>query len=101
MIIYTVYDNKAKYYLNPFFAVSRGEALRQFIHACNSPDHQFYQYAEDFTLMEIGVWDPNMGEIKMHERYESSGRAWELKCSNRNAETLATRLENNIDSQQS
>lgn len=79
MIIHTVFDNKAKYYLTPFFSTTRGEGLRQFIHACNDPDHPFCQYAEDFTLLEIGTWDPHVGTLFMQAEPEPIGRAWELK----------------------
>ena len=79
MIICSVYDNKAKFFMTPFFGTTRGEVIRQFIHACNDVDHQFYQYAEDYTLLEIGTWEPSTGHMEFHPEPEALGRARELK----------------------
>ncbi len=79
MIIYTVYDSKAKYYLNPFIGASEGEALRQFIVAVNDPQHQFHQHAADFSLWKIGTFDPQTGRIDVYGTMQEHARAWELK----------------------
>ncbi len=79
MNVYTVYDSKAKYYLKPFITTSKGEAVRQFIAACNDPQHPFFQYAADFTLFELGTFDPQTGRIDTLGTPQETGRAWELK----------------------
>ena len=79
MKMFTVYDNKAKYYLKPFVVENRGEALRQFIDVCNDPQHAFYKWAEDFTLLEIGDWDSAAGQVVPYQKTEPIARAWELK----------------------
>lgn len=57
MKMFTVYDQKAEAYLQPFFANSKGVAIRMFAEAVNSQDHQFAKYPADFTLFEIGSFD--------------------------------------------
>ncbi len=79
MIVCTVYDNKAKYYLNPFITTSQGEALRQFIAAANDALHPFCQFAADFTVWHIGDFDPETGNIVLLPARQELARAWEVK----------------------
>ncbi|AXL15036.1 nonstructural protein [Microviridae sp.] len=79
MIVFTVLDCKAKYYMTPHFAVSKGESLRQFIAASNDPEHAFFQSPRDFILFQLGTFDPNTGRITVFEAPLELGRAWELK----------------------
>jgi len=62
--VYTVYDAKAEAYLQSFFAVNEAVATRDFSSAANDPKHPFCLHAEDFTLFQIGVWDPWTGSIE-------------------------------------
>ena len=78
-LIFTVFDNKAKAYLRPFFLRSKGEALRAFIDLVNDENHQFGQHAEDYTLICIGEWDDVECELRMIEPIEPIGRGWELQ----------------------
>lgn len=59
---FTVHDSKASAYLQPFFAPSRGVAIRMFTDACNDPEHQFFRHPEDFTLFSIGVFYQETGQ---------------------------------------
>lgn len=61
--MYTVHDSKAGAYLQPFYARQNGEAIRSFAEACNQKDHNFYKFASDFTLFEIGEFDEQTGVI--------------------------------------
>lgn len=79
MNIFTVFDSKAKYYLNPFITNSQGEGLRQFIAAANDPQHPFYLYSTDFTLWQLGTFEPQTGEITVFETPLEACRAWEVK----------------------
>lgn len=56
-LAFSVFDSKAKTYLNPFFANSRGEAIRSFMDCARDPQHMFCRHAGDFTLVEIGMFD--------------------------------------------
>ena len=63
MNIYAVHDIKAEAYLQPFFAQTDGLAIRMFQAAANDQEHQFWKYAEDYTLFNIGVWDEKNGVL--------------------------------------
>lgn len=59
--VYSVYDKAVAAYLNPFYARSRGEAIRSFMEACSDEKHQFARNAADYTLMYLGIWDDGSG----------------------------------------
>lgn len=60
---YAVYDSKAEAYLRPFFAGTRGQAVRSFSDAINDPLHEMAKHAEDYTLFEIGAFDDEKGVL--------------------------------------
>lgn len=74
---YTVFDHAAEAYLEPFFAPTRGVAIRSFTEAVNSEGHTFAKHPEDYTLYEIGTYDPSTGVIEGN-RHESLGNAVEF-----------------------
>lgn len=55
--IYTVFDSAAKAFLQPFFARSKGEAIRSFTDVVNTNDHQFNKHVHDYSLFHIGSYD--------------------------------------------
>lgn len=57
--IFTIYDEKAKAYLPPFFLPESGQAIRSFSNCINSNDHQFSKNPEDYTLFTLGTFDDN------------------------------------------
>ena len=63
MRIFAIYDSKAEAYLQPFFSPTKATAIRSFTQAANDEKTDFYRFAEDYTLFEIGEWDPVGGEI--------------------------------------
>lgn len=63
MKIFSVYDDKADAYTQPFFAPTSGVAIRQFAQAANDEGHEFSKHAADYTLFEIGEFDPQTGAI--------------------------------------
>lgn len=75
MKMFSVYDSAAKAFLRPFMAPTRGMALRGFMDACSSPDHEFAKHASDYTLFEIGSFDEATGilvPLPSHERVASA-----------------------------
>ena len=58
-IMFTIYDEKAKAYLPPFFLPSEGMATRTFGDCLNSNDHQFSKHPSDYTLFRLGTFDDN------------------------------------------
>ena len=65
--IFSVFDVKAEIYMNPFTAGSSGLAIRTFTDIANDTSHPIGQHPEDYTLFELGTWDPVTCEIKQHE----------------------------------
>ncbi len=61
--IFSVYDIAAASFQKPFFAGQAGEAMRSFCDICADDKHPLGQHPEDYTLMEVGVWDDQSGEI--------------------------------------
>lgn len=76
--LYSVYDSKVSAYLQPQVLRSKGEAIRSFGAACNTKDHNFYLYAEDYTLFEIGDWDEETCSVTLHLTPISLGKAIEI-----------------------
>lgn len=63
MSIFTVYDNKAKAYLQPFFSKTEGTAIREIRTVVNNPDNFMSQHSEDYSLFHIGEYDEISGKI--------------------------------------
>ena len=55
--VFSVYDKAVGAYLQPFFARSKGEAVRSFTDAANSNDHNFHRHSMDYVLMYLGEFD--------------------------------------------
>jgi len=62
--IFTIYDQKAKAYLPPFFLPERGQAIRTFTDCVNSPEHHFGKHPADYTLFELGHFTDDNAKIK-------------------------------------
>lgn len=75
MKIYAVYDSKAEAHLIPFFCVNRAVALRSFMTACQDQAHDFARYAGDYTLFELGDWEPKSAHFNLLERPLNLGLA--------------------------
>jgi hypothetical protein len=54
---FTVYDNKAGAYMQPFYTQSRGQALRSFADTANDQASTISRHAGDFTLFQIGEFN--------------------------------------------
>lgn len=64
MKIFTIYDNKAKAYLQPFFSRNLDTAMREIKQVVNTPDHAFNIHADDYGMFDIGEYDENNGKIE-------------------------------------
>lgn len=67
MFAFSVRDNAVEAFLPVFFARSKGEAVRSFVSACDTPDHQFAKNAGDFTLFGVGSFDDSSGMLSPME----------------------------------
>ncbi len=73
--IFAIYDNKAKAYMQPFFAGTAGLALRTFSDSANSQETIFHQHATDFCLFEIGEYNDETAELNSHKETKNLGLA--------------------------
>jgi len=62
--LYTVFDEKAAAYLQPFFAPTDGVAIRNFTAAIADTEHSFARHAEDYTLWLVGTFDQADGSLE-------------------------------------
>lgn len=71
--IYTVYDSKAKAYLQPFFNQNHNVAFRNLELAMRNPNCPFTQFPADFTLFCIGTWDDISCTLEQFAAHECLG----------------------------
>lgn len=61
--VFSVWDKKALAYMNPFYYLQTGQAIRGFSDAVNDPQSPFFKHPEDFTLFQVGEWDDRDGRL--------------------------------------
>lgn len=75
MKIFSMYDRKAGYYIQPFSETSTVAALRGFEVAVNDAKSTFGRFPDDFELHELASFDSNTGELIPHQRPQNLGSA--------------------------
>lgn len=63
MKVYTIYDNKAEIYFQPFCFATHGASLRAFKENVNDGKSTIWKHPADFTLFYVGNWDDNLGML--------------------------------------
>lgn len=63
--IYTIYDEKAQAYLQPFFLDTDLVAKRTMFDCLSDPDHNFSRHPADYTLFNIGTFDNSTGVFEI------------------------------------
>lgn len=65
--ILSVYDRAAQLYGSPYYAVSKGSAIRGFSDEINRQDAQntLYQHPDDFELTYLGTFDDEQGLFEL------------------------------------
>lgn len=63
MNIYTIRDNKAESFLQPFFSRNHATAFRAVEEAMEDPSHQFAKHATDYGLYHLGTFDEWTAEL--------------------------------------
>lgn len=59
--VFSIFDSKAKSYLQPFYAMNAAVACRQIEDTVADPQHPFHRHAGDYTLFQTAVFDPETG----------------------------------------
>lgn len=62
-LLFCVYDSKVEGYLPPFTAMNRAVAIRMFTTAVLQEGSDFNNHADDYSLFEIGHYEPSSGEL--------------------------------------
>lgn len=75
--IFSVYDSKAEAYGSPAFITTRASAIRSFGASATDPNTDFGRFPADYTLFELGEFDPGPGIFKIHEIKVNLGSALE------------------------
>jgi len=63
MKIFSIYDEKAEAFLQPFFMETVGQAERALIDCLSDENHNFSRHSADYTLFQIGEFDQTTAEI--------------------------------------
>ena len=73
--IFAVYDSKAGAFHTPMFMQTTPMAIRAFKAAAMDQGHEFHKFAEDFSLFELGDYDPLKAEFLTYEAPQNLGLA--------------------------
>lgn len=76
--VYSVFDTKANAFLQPFFSVTKGSAIRSFSDAVNDPNHMIAKHREDYVLFYLGTFEDLSGSFKLDPAPVSLGLATEF-----------------------
>lgn len=76
---YSIYDSKTGVYSTPFYALTKGEAIRSFTDSCNDNKTMLFRYPDDYTLFEVGEFDDLKGCFIAYLTPVSCGLANEFK----------------------
>ena len=63
LIVFSVYDEKAKIFHQPFYFNQRGEAVRTFQDLVQDQKSVISKHPEDYKLYQLGTYDDNTGNI--------------------------------------
>lgn len=79
--MFTIYDDKAKAYLPPFFLPEVGQAIRTFADCVNDPkgEHAFSRHPADYTLFLVGEFDQSSGRMEVALALEALANGLELR----------------------
>lgn len=83
---FSVFDSAAKLFMQPFFARTRGEAMRSFMDACSDEKHQFSRHAMDYSLYVVGQFDEDDGLLIPQAEPERLMSALDVKRGNESRE---------------
>ena len=57
----SIYDSKSQAWMTPMFFQATAQAMRSFGDAINDGKSEFAKHPEDYTLFEVGEFDPQNG----------------------------------------
>lgn len=66
--MFTVLDELAAAYINPFFAPTKAHAVRSFKDTCNDPNHAIYRNPDDYALIHLGEFDDTSAAFNLNDK---------------------------------
>lgn len=63
MRVFAIFDAASGAYMQPFFMVSRGAALRAFMDLADDPSSAVSKHPMDYTLFELASFDDQSGAL--------------------------------------
>nr|UXQ87996.1 MAG: nonstructural protein [Microvirus sp.] len=75
LLQFAIYDSKAEAFIEPFYQPTAGVASRMFAGAANDPRTTICKNSSDYTLFELGTFEPATGESIPHEAFINHGLA--------------------------
>lgn len=67
LLAFSIYDSKVEMFIQPFFDVTKGSAIRNFSDAVNDNTTAFNKHPEDYTLFHVGIFDQELGRFQKME----------------------------------
>lgn len=61
--VFAVFDVKASCFGKPFVLATNGLAMRGFVDVCRDKKCPFVAYPSEYSLWELGTYDPNTGVL--------------------------------------
>lgn len=77
--IFSIFDEKAEAFHQPFFSTNGLTAMRAIQSAINDQQHNYCKFAADYTMFEIGAYDDSNGAIEGIEIHVNLGNLLTLK----------------------
>jgi len=67
MEVYSVRDDKAEAYLNPFYLNNQSLAIRAMTDCINDENHQFKRHIKDYSLYHLGTYSDSNGKFELND----------------------------------
>ncbi|AXH75077.1 MAG: nonstructural protein [Microviridae sp.] len=77
--LYSIYDNKAKAFSNPFTSVNDHTAVRDFQRAATDPNSDICRFPEDYTLFQIASFNDENAVLDYKSQIVNLGIASSFK----------------------
>lgn len=79
LYMFSIFDDKAKAYLSPFFLPTMAMGQRVFRDAVNDPQTNFYKNPGDYTLFCLGAWNQTTCAFELESANINVANGLELK----------------------
>lgn len=65
--VYTVRDDKAEAYLQPFYMQNESLAIRAMTDCITDANHQFAKHINDYSLYHLGTYSDSSGKFELND----------------------------------